>query len=58
MAIAAYVIMGAWMNYTKYGARGVDLLPHSDTIRDIPYIIKDMLRRLQGGNSRGGYSAV
>lgn len=58
MAIAAYIIMGAWLNYTKYGARGVDLLPHSDTLRDIPYIIKDMLRRLHGGTSRGGYSAV
>lgn len=39
-----------------------DLLPHSDTIRDLPYLLKDFVRRVistvQGGGSRGGYSAV
>ncbi|KAI9789545.1 MAG: hypothetical protein M1816_005952 [Peltula sp. TS41687] len=43
-----------------------DLLPHSDTIRDIPYLMKDFTRRVVntvssgggGGGSRGGYSAV
>lgn len=43
--------------------RSWDLLPHSDTIRDIPYLLKDWARRvigtLQGRSSgRGGYSAV
>ncbi|CAG8297790.1 unnamed protein product, partial [Penicillium nalgiovense] len=60
--IAAYLIFGSWLNYNRYGARGWDLLPHGDTIRDIPYIFQDWLRRvvntLQGAGSRGGYSAV
>ncbi|BAE56157.1 putative autophagy protein Atg27 [Aspergillus flavus] len=62
LCIAAYLIFGSWLNYNRYGARGWDLLPHGDTIRDIPYIFQDWLRRvvntLQGSGSRGGYSAV
>jgi len=58
LGIAGYVIMGSWVNYTQYGARGFDLVPHADTIRDIPYIMKDMFRKAQSGGSRGGYSAV
>ncbi|PSN74224.1 hypothetical protein BS50DRAFT_478313 [Corynespora cassiicola Philippines] len=62
LAIAAYLIFGSWLNYNRYGARGWDLVPHGDTIRDIPYIIKDLGRRVahtvQGPGSRGGYSAV
>ncbi|KAF2749402.1 hypothetical protein M011DRAFT_465837 [Sporormia fimetaria CBS 119925] len=62
LAMAAYLIFGSWLNYNRYGARGWDLLPHGDTIRDIPYILKDCLRSVkntvQGGGSRGGYSAV
>ncbi|KAI8634285.1 autophagy-related protein 27 [Xylariaceae sp. FL1651] len=59
---AAYLIVGSWLNYNRYGARGWDLLPHGDTIRDIPYLMKDWARRVlntvQGSGSRGGYSAV
>lgn len=62
LATAAYLIFGSWLNYNRYGARGWDLLPHGDTIRDIPYVLKDWGRRvvnsLQGPGSRGGYSAV
>ncbi|KAI9660575.1 MAG: hypothetical protein M1821_009927 [Bathelium mastoideum] len=62
LAVAAYLIFGSWLNYNRYGARGWDLLPHGDTIRDIPYIVKDWGRRavnaVQGPGSRGGYSAV
>ncbi|KAL4895653.1 autophagy-related protein 27 [Aspergillus ambiguus] len=62
MCAAAYLIFGSWLNYNRYGARGWDLLPHGDTIRDIPYLFQDWLRRvintLQGTGSRGGYSAV
>ena len=62
LGIAAYLIFGSWLNYNRYGARGWDLLPHGDTIRDIPYLFQDWLRRvvntLQGTGSRGGYSAV
>jgi hypothetical protein len=62
MATAAYLIFGSWLNYNRYGARGWDLLPHGDTIRDIPYIFKDFGRKVvstvQSPGSRGGYSAV
>jgi autophagy-related protein 27 len=62
LAIAAYLIFGSWLNYNRYGARGWDLLPHADTIRDIPYLLKDWTRRVlntvQSSGSRGGYSAV
>jgi len=59
---AAYLIFGSWLNYNRYGARGWDLLPHGDSIRDVPFLLKDWLRRalntVQGSGSRGGYSAV
>lgn len=62
LGTATYLVFGSWLNYSRYGARGWDLLPHGDTIRDIPYIFQDWLRRvvntLQGTGSRGGYSAV
>ncbi|KAF5672465.1 autophagy-related protein [Fusarium heterosporum] len=62
LGIAGYLILSSWINFTRYGARGWDLLPHSDTIRDIPYLFKDWIRRVlntvQGTGSRGGYSAV
>ncbi|KZF24090.1 hypothetical protein L228DRAFT_244964 [Xylona heveae TC161] len=62
LGIAAYLIFGSWLNYNRYGARGWDLLPHGDSIRDIPYLLRDWTRRVistvQGGGSRGGYSAV
>lgn len=62
MATASYLIFGSWLNYNRYGARGWDLLPHGDTIRDVPYLMKDWTRRVlntvQGTGSRGGYSAV
>ncbi|KAL2175235.1 autophagy-related protein 27 [Thermothelomyces heterothallicus CBS 202.75] len=62
LAIASYLIFGSWLNYNRYGARGWDLLPHGDTLRDAPYIIRDLVRRilntLQSTGSRGGYSAV
>lgn len=62
LSTAAYLIFGSWLNYNRYGARGWDLLPHGDTLRDLPYLLKDWMRRflntMQGSGSRGGYSAV
>ena len=60
---ASYIIFGSWLNYNRYGARGWDLIPHGDAIRDVPFAVKEwsggMLDRLKGsGGSRGGYSAV
>ena len=62
LGIAAYLVFGSWLNYNRYGARGWDLLPHGDTIRDIPYLVKDWGKKVvdtvSGPGSRGGYSAV
>ncbi|EMC92192.1 hypothetical protein BAUCODRAFT_38217 [Baudoinia panamericana UAMH 10762] len=62
LLVAAYIIFGSWLNYNRYGARGWDLIPHGDTIRDIPYIVKEwaanIIDRMKSGGSRGGYSAV
>jgi autophagy-related protein 27 len=62
MGTAAYLIFGSWLNYNRYGARGWDLLPHGDTIRDIPYLVKDWGKKVvdtvSGPGTRGGYSAV
>lgn len=62
MGIAAYLIFGSWLNYNRYSARGWDVLPHSDFLHDLPYLFRDWMRRvintIQGGGSRGGYSAV
>ncbi|KAI5367511.1 Putative mannose-6-phosphate receptor binding domain superfamily, MRH domain-containing protein [Septoria linicola] len=62
LLIATYIIFGSWLNYNRYGARGWDLIPHGDTIRDIPYIVKDWTSGVAGkmgsNGDRGGYSAV
>lgn len=62
MSTAAYLIMGSWVNYNRYGSRGWEALPHSDTIRDLPYLMKDWGRSVfstvQDTGTRGGYSAV
>ncbi|RKF84091.1 Autophagy-related protein 27 [Golovinomyces cichoracearum] len=62
LSMILYFIYMSWLNYSRDGARGCDLLPHSDTIQDIPYLVKDWTRRvlntIQGGGSRSGYAAV
>jgi len=62
MGILAYFAFFAWINYSRHGATGWDMLPHADTIRDIPYILGDWARKVvgtvRGGSSRGGYSAL
>jgi hypothetical protein len=62
LGTAAYLILGSWFNYQRFGARGWDLLPHGDVIRDIPYLIGDWVRKVlntvQGSGARGGYTAV
>ena len=59
---ATYIIFGSWLNYNRYGARGWDLVPHGDAIRDFPYVFKDWVvdvtDRFKGQGHRGGYSAV
>ncbi|KHJ35588.1 putative autophagy protein atg27 [Erysiphe necator] len=62
LSLVAYFVFAIWINFNRDGARGWDLLPHSDTIQDIPYLFKDWIRRvlstLQRSGSRRGYAAV
>ncbi|OLL23449.1 Autophagy-related protein 27 [Neolecta irregularis DAH-3] len=60
LGTSAYLILGGWVNYTKYGVTGLDALPHSETMRDLPYLMKDwishILDTIRGG--RGGYTQI
>ena len=62
IGLLLYFVVSAWINATRYGAQGWDLVPHADTLRDLPYILSDWWRKIvgtfSGGGSRGGYSAV
>lgn len=62
MGTAAYLIFYSWFNYNHYGMRGWDILPHADALKDVPYLVKEFVRKvtqtLQGSGSRAGYSAV
>ncbi len=61
IAIAAYLILGSFFNYNRYGSTGFDLLPHSETLRDLPFLVKDwfgaVVTTFKGG-ARGGYTSV
>lgn len=62
LGFAGYVIASSWINYNRYGLSGVDILPHSDFLRDIPFLINDLIKKISGtfsgSSNRGGYSAV
>lgn len=58
---AIYIIGSAWANYSRYGHIGVDS-NHTEFLREIPFLVKDFVRKIagtfSGGSNRGGYSAV
>jgi len=62
VAIIAYFGLGAYYNYTQYGASGWDLIPHRDFWRDVPFLVRDITSHLcstiRPGGGRGGYTAV
>jgi len=63
LAFAAYFGLGAYYNYTTYGARGMDLIPHRDFWQEVPYMLRDVMSHLCSSAhprrpSRGGYVAV
>ncbi|KAG2129821.1 putative autophagy protein Atg27 [Suillus bovinus] len=63
LAFATYFILGAYYNYSTYGARGVDLIPHRDFWREVPYMLQDVVSHLCSTvrpqrSTRGGYIAV
>jgi hypothetical protein len=58
-----------YFNYTTYGARGKDLLPHRDFWLELPNMLSDLLSHLvaglrgrhgsaSGSGARGGYTAI
>ncbi|KAI9458550.1 type II membrane protein [Russula earlei] len=64
IAFAGYFSLGAYYNYTTYGATGVDLIPHRDFWREVPYMLRDVVSHLcssfqsRPSASRGGYISV
>ncbi|KAH9839348.1 autophagy-related protein 27 [Rhodofomes roseus] len=63
LAFVAYFALGAYYNYSTYGATGLDLIPHRDFWREVPYMFKDVVSHLCSAirprqSSRGGYIAV
>jgi len=63
ICLAAYFALGAYYNYSTYGATGADLIPHRDFWREVPYMLRDVVSHLCSAvrpkhSSRGGYIAV
>ncbi|KAI0762120.1 autophagy-related protein 27 [Trametes elegans] len=63
LAFVAYFGLGAYYNYSTYGATGADLIPHRDFWREVPYMLRDVVSHLCSAvrprqASRGGYIAV
>lgn len=46
LAGCAYATLGAYHNYSAYGARGLDLIPHRDFWREVPYLLQDVVHHL------------
>jgi len=60
LAFAAYFALGAYYNYSTYGASGLDLIPHRDFWMDVPYLLRDVVAHLCSAirPNRSGYIAV
>ncbi|GAA5909220.1 autophagy-related protein 27 [Sporobolomyces salmoneus] len=56
LGLIAYFVLGAYHNYTTYGATGWDMIPHRDMWRDLPWVLSDLIR--PRGGSRAGYSSL
>jgi len=63
LTFMAYFALGAYYNYSTYGATGLDLIPHRDFWREVPYMLRDVLDHLCTSfrpkhSSRRGYISV
>ncbi|KAJ6593922.1 autophagy-related protein 27 [Mycena capillaripes] len=64
VAFATYMGLGAYYNYSTYGASGIDLIPHRDFWMEVPYMLRDVASHLcssvrpRRSSNRGGYIAV
>ncbi|KII92470.1 hypothetical protein PLICRDRAFT_103090 [Plicaturopsis crispa FD-325 SS-3] len=46
LAFVAYFGLGAYYNYSTYGASGADLIPHRDFWKEVPYMLSDVVSHL------------
>lgn len=63
LAFMSYFALGAYYNYSTYGATGSDLIPHRDFWREVPYMLRDVVDHLCASfrprhRGRGGYISV
>ncbi|KAF7376164.1 Josephin domain-containing protein [Mycena sanguinolenta] len=65
VAFAVYMGLGAYYNYSTYGASGTDLIPHRDFWAEVPWMLRDVVSHLcssvrprRSSSHRGGYIAV
>jgi len=65
IAFGVYMGLGAYYNYSTYGARGIDLIPHRDFWIEVPWMLRDVVSHLcstvrprRSSSHRGGYIAV
>ncbi|KAF6762978.1 autophagy-related protein 27 [Ephemerocybe angulata] len=63
LAFVAYFSIGAYYNYSTYGARGMDLIPHRDFWQEVPYMLRDVVSHMCSSarprrSTRGGYISV
>ncbi|KAF9584898.1 hypothetical protein BGW38_004762 [Lunasporangiospora selenospora] len=59
-----YMSLGAFYNHQKFGARGLDMIPHFEFLKDFPYLVIDVSRHVwdavtgRSRGNRGGYVSV
>ncbi|KAF9471592.1 hypothetical protein BDN70DRAFT_887937 [Pholiota conissans] len=63
LSFATYFGLGAYYNYSTYGATGYDLIPHRDFWKEVPYMFSDVVSHLCSNvrprtSSRSGYISV
>ncbi|KAF7361873.1 Autophagy-related protein 27 [Mycena venus] len=65
VGFALYMGLGAYYNYSTYGASGIDLIPHREFFAEVPYMLRDVVSHLcstvrprRSSSHRGGYIAV
>jgi len=64
LSFVAYLGLGAYYNYSTYGATGFDLIPHRDFWKEVPFMLSDVISHLCSNvrprrtSSRGGYISV
>ncbi|KAK9899445.1 hypothetical protein P389DRAFT_168421 [Cystobasidium minutum MCA 4210] len=56
VVLVVYFAAGAYHQYSRYGSRGWDLIPHRAFWADVPYVLRDLFRGT--GRNSSGYSAL